>query len=295
MATNFPSSLNLSLHPSTSSLNSSSHHIYNCFGSDIGFQAFLFMLCTYVLFFLPLTIFIIYLGLQRCCTQSTVAAPMDVFTYNILVMETTGMLGCCLYVFSDTPQMTVVAGYFFNMIIPGQTFLHMLTCLERYIAVVHPVLYLNLRKSVGVRNGTIGLIWVSGVGWVGLTGLCSPYVSTIAYVFFMALSLVVVAFFSFFVVYTLIQPGPGERGGDRERVAQSKRRAVHTIMVITGALSLRFIGQMICVLISIFMVMSDRGRCIMFVAGLFFCVPSSYILPLLFLHRAGNLPCFTQR
>lgn len=293
MATNFPPSLNLSLHPSTSSLNSSSHH--NCFGSGVGFQAFLFMLCSYVLFFLPLTIFIFYLGLQRCCTQSTAAAPMDVFTYNILVMETTGMLGCCLYVFSDTLQITVVAAYFFKLIIPGQTFLHMLTCLERYIAVVHPVLYLNLRKSVGVRYSTIGMIWVSGLGWMAITGLCSSYVSTIAYVFFMALSLVVVTFFSFFVVYTLVQPGPGERGGDRERVAQSKRRAVHTILVITGALSLRFIGQMITILISIFMVVSDRGRCMMFVAGLFFCVPSSYILPLLFLHRAGKLPCITQR
>ncbi|TNN35403.1 hypothetical protein EYF80_054439 [Liparis tanakae] len=154
---------------------------------------------TTILLLLPLFILVLYLGFQRSSSSSAVMSHTDSFTYQLTSIELIGVLGrtiCCCAVYLK--QLPVLMWGFFLLTFTwyGQTFFHMLTCVERYLAVVHPVTYLGLRSERGVRIRTVS---------VGLS-----------------------------VLYILIRPGPGEQGGDRERVDQSKQRAFYTIMAILG-------------------------------------------------------------
>ena len=100
-------------------------------------------------------------------------------------------------------------------------------------------------------------------------------------------STVSVFFFSLSVLSTLNRPGPGKRG-DRERVDQSKQRAFYTIVAILGALVLRFIGSLIW---AVMFELELSTRCLIMALTSWINLPSSLVLPLLFLHRAGKLLC----
>ncbi|KAK7910076.1 hypothetical protein WMY93_014760 [Mugilogobius chulae] len=83
----------------------------------------------------------------------------------------------------------------------GQTFFHSLTCVERYLAVVHPITYLRLKKRGGVTIRNIG------IGGACVSALCA-----------------------------LIRPGPGEGGTSRKKLDHSKRSAITTLTAILGIL-----------------------------------------------------------
>ncbi|KAK2863416.1 hypothetical protein Q5P01_002949 [Channa striata] len=127
--------------------------------------------------------------------------------------------------------MTIVGLNVFFIIFLGQIMFHVLTCVERYLAVVHPITYRGLKRS-----------------------------------------------------------GPGEVGKDRERVDQSKQRAFYTIMSIMGVLWLLFVGVLVCVWLGFTAtpLMSYRVRCVEMISAIWFNLPNSLLLPLLFLHRVGK-------
>lgn len=99
------------------------------------------------------------------------------------------------------------------------------------------------------------------------------------------LSLVVVSFCNLFVLGALSRPGPGEQGGDRERADQSKQRAFYTILAILGTLVLRFAWGLFWTIV--YLSAGDSG-CVMMTIDVWFNLPSSLVLPLLFVHRKGR-------
>ncbi|KAM7366555.1 hypothetical protein PAMP_015988 [Pampus punctatissimus] len=68
-------------------------------------------------------------------------------------------------------------------------------------------------------------------------------------------------------------------------------RAFYTIMAIMVALLLRFGGHLLVLSIHATLAVKQSVRCGVLVSGVWFCIPSSLVLPLLFLHRAGKLLC----
>ncbi|KAI9524359.1 hypothetical protein NQZ68_018096 [Dissostichus eleginoides] len=188
------------------------------------------------LLILPICIFALYLGFQRWRQQSSTSSTTshsDIFTFHMVLMELVDYIGSTLRIY---------AWY-------GRAYFHVLTCVERYLAVVHPVTYLSLKGQRGVRIRNI---------CIGMSVLC-----------------------------VLIRPRPGEQGGDRTIVDQSKRRAFYTIVAILGVLLFRSCGNMALVVLNVF----NEGICVMVVSESWFTLPSSLVLPLLFLHRAGKLSC----
>lgn len=93
------------------------------------------------------------------------------------------------------------------------------------------------------------------------------------------------------VLCLLIRAGPGEVGKDREWVHQSKQRAFHTVMAITGALCMCFTGMLLTLALGTSQVLSYNDGCVLLVSGYWFSLPSNLVLPLLFLHRAGKHVC----
>ncbi|KAI4800461.1 hypothetical protein KUCAC02_009688 [Chaenocephalus aceratus] len=168
-----------------------------------------------------------------------------------------------------------------------------LSCVERYLAVVHPLIYLVLKQVSGVRirNIATAYIWLLCFGGLGFHFLLkegsrfSYLPSTCQF----AVNVISLTVSSVSVLRVLIRPRPEEGGGARRRVSQSQKKAYHTILVITGVLFLRFGGNLVCNLVG-FSFNSDQ--CVVVLFALLVNVPSSLVLPLLVLHREGKLPGF---
>ncbi|KAF7661827.1 hypothetical protein LDENG_00251970 [Lucifuga dentata] len=279
------------------SVNSSSS--YECSDSRIGSLISTVFTIFKTFLLLPLSVLILYLGFKRWWQRASGSptSNSDLFTYNMAVMELIGTSGSIFYVcgiYVRLPALMTVWWFIFSITFPGQVFLHILTCVERYLAVVHPITYVGLRKGGGVRirNISIGCVWLMSFGSIGLLVLYSPRFPEVPFFCILVFSLIVVSFSSFSVLRVLKRPGPGEGGGNRERVDQSKQRAFQTITWIMAVLLFWFVGLLTCVALHTSPSLSVSDGCIVLLSGIWFSVPSSLVTPLLFLHRAGKLPCF---
>lgn len=278
--------------------NSSSPPIfmYDCSNSTIGNFILTAFVVIHVSTIFPLSIAIVYLGHQRWRQQRSFATTShsDIFTYNTAAMEFIYMFGVFLRTcgkYTNLAKLITVGFYGTCNLFLGQVSFHTLTCVERYLAVVHPVMYLKLRHSKGVRirNISIGCVWLLYCGWVGVTALYSPIFPDIPWFCFLVLALAVVSFCSLSVLCVLIRPGPSEMGGNREWGEQSKQKAFYTIKVITGVLWLYFLGLLLTSAVNKLLLLSFDDGCVVLTFGYLLTLPSSFVLPLLFLQRAGKL------
>ncbi|XP_036072654.1 uncharacterized protein LOC118600074 [Oryzias melastigma] len=244
------------------------------------------------IFLIPLFIYTLCLGVQRCRTQrSGSTSYLDIFTYNVVVLELLSLVGCCCLCCGAlmSVQTLVSAAYaIFSLTSPGQSYFHVLTCVERYVAVVYPVAYRSLRHSgTRTRTAVAGGIWLPCLVNYGLDCLISPTAVVIKESCFFTLFVIIVTFCSFSVLMILINPKPGERGGDTNRTDQSKRRAFHVITLIMGVLWLRFLGVLVGAVASGETL--SHAHCVLAASTSFLTTPGSLVLPLLFLKRAGKM------
>ncbi|XP_035798123.1 uncharacterized protein LOC118469409 [Amphiprion ocellaris] len=252
---------------------------------------------TSILLLLPLCIFIIYHGLQqwRLNHSTSSAATMshsDSFTYNMVTMEMIGVFGSVLMICGiySCHFNVIIVGFFLSFLVwYGEMFFHVLTCVERYLAVVHPITYLSLRteRGIRIRNISISCVWM--LCFVMMVLVMIENATMVADSCLSILSFTVVCFCSVSVLRVLIGPGPGEQGGGRKRVDQSKQRAFYTILVILGMLVLRFTWNLVA---TVHYLMEKGLECVMMSVGVWLNLPSALVLPLLFLHRAGKLVCW---
>ena len=255
-----------------------------------------------ILLLVPLCIPVLYISFQRWRHQRSVptgqtTSHSDFLTYHTIAIEISAVLGSVFYVlgvYSRTEALMMIGMLLFCIVFPGHTLLHSLTCVEPYLAVVHPITYHRLRQSLGgrIRNITLGCVWLLCFGWIGVTIKCMPEFPALPLFCLMGISIIVVLFFFFSVLKVLTRPGPG--GGPRERVDQSKQRALHIITAIVGALLLRFVALLLSTGLYNMKSIDPYFECILIDAGLIVALPSSLVQPLLFLHRAGKLACCRQ-
>lgn len=275
--------------------------LFKCFDDTVSSTIFIVFTFTN-LHLVPLYISVLSLGLQRRRSQgsasSATTSHSDVFTYHMAVLDIATILGSlffCGAIFRCSQWMKTVGYYVLSFTYTGQTVLHCLSCVERYVAVVHPVTYRSLRQAGGmrIRNVSIGCVLLMCVGSLTLTAVYFPRFPAAPIFVIFAFSIAVVLFCSLCVVHGLIRLGQGRVGG--EQIDQSKRRAFQTIMAITGALALRSLGLLALSIIFSLDGTFSRGACVMFITGMWMCLPSNLVLPLLFLHKAGKLSCFSSK
>lgn len=285
---------NMSDNSSSSSIVKFDYYFSNCFGSRTSNFIFTAFTITNILLLLPLFVIILHLGHQRWRQQrSASASDSDFITYHMVVMEmiySIGSIFYCIGAYVDLRKMMMAASHVVFITYCGQILFHTLTCVEHYLAVIHPITFMHLRKASGVRirNITIGSIWLLSFAEMCILALNQVNYVILLYFGQQALSLIIISFCSFAVIRVLKRPGPGDGGGDRDRVDQSKKRAFNTIMAILLTLLVRFGGNMVCA--GIYCSKSISDRCMVIYSGFWFCLPSSLVSPLLLLHRAGKLP-----
>lgn len=278
-------------HPALPSSNSS--FSVTCFNYESSVFIFAAFAVIDILILLPLCTFVICLGLQRWRRRrsaSTTAATShaDVFTYHMVAMEMISILGCSLYLCGIcfiVPPLITTGLYLFQVTSNGHLLFHILCCVDRHLAVAYPITYLGLRQRGGVivRNISIGCAWLFLFCLFCLTSLISY--STIPSFCFSVVSILVTCFCSLSILRTLTRTGLG----DNKRVSQTRMRACYTILAIMGTLLWRFGGNFLVFAIYTYSAMNEHARCGLLVSGTWFCLPSSLVLPLLFLHREGKL------
>ncbi|MEQ2233911.1 hypothetical protein ILYODFUR_026641 [Ilyodon furcidens] len=242
--------------------------------------------------------FILYLGYQqwRQHHSGKTATHSDLFTYHLVVMELFWCPGSLLYAFgyyNDNKAMKVVAYCCFSFTFFGEVLFHLLTCVEWYLAVVHPVIYMSFRNSRGVRirNISIGCVWLMCFGLIIFCVDERGENVLIVVLCITVVSIVVITFCSISVLRVLISPQTGKNAGKKRRISQSKLRAFHTVTAISSVLWLWFGGIFVSYALSVSTMFSIDVNCVIRASLGWFDLPTSLVSPLLYLHGAGKLFC----
>ncbi|XP_055369909.1 uncharacterized protein LOC129604998 [Betta splendens] len=288
---------------SFNSSNSSPDPIFTCTNFKTTMFVFSSFVFSYVLF-LPLFFFIIFLAVRQWREQrrrSTAArtSHSDFFTYNVVVLELINIWGYCLCIigiYSRGQTLQLTGTCICSITAPAQNLLHLLTCVERYLAVIQPITYLSLKQASGLRlrNASAACVWLLCAGLMG-PNLFNKEFLGFATLCILLFSLTLVSFCSFSVLCVLHQSGPGRVSRDRKQVDQTRQRAFNTIAAIMLAQCCKFVGNLVSAGVFSSPV-STITDCVVGISALWLGFPCSLVLPLLYLQRAGRLPgCKTAR
>lgn len=237
------------VHPSLSSINPQLYSNMECFLITPSAYIFVSFNLTNIILLLPLCILVLYHGFQQwsqrrsTSSAATTMTHCDSFTYHAVIMKLIGVIACFLVCFGfywDNLSIIAAGALCLYFTWYGQIFFDILTCVARYLAVVHPTTYLSLRNERGVRirNVTIFCVWI--LSFVALVSVITNSAYNVVDFFLLVVSLIVTTFCSLSVLRVLTHRGPGERERNRERVNKSKLRAFYTILIILAMLVLRF-------------------------------------------------------
>ncbi|KAM9717355.1 uncharacterized protein ACNS7B_021033 [Menidia menidia] len=271
-------------------------HLYNCFSSrDGAYVITAFVLISIIVIF-PVCVYILHLCHKQWWRKQSRGRinHSDLLTYNMAIIDLINIFGCvlcCCGTLANIRLLLLLSTPFFPFSYSGQVSLHTLTCVERYLAVVHPITYLSLKSADGIRirNATIACIWLTCFATIGCLAMTHSVFKIVITFVCMPVVLMVISFCSISVLCTLIHPVPGKENRDRLRVDRSKLRAFWTIVIILGVLVLRFGGHIFISALFDAMKVKNTERCGVWFLNLGVCLPCSLVLPLLFLHRAGKL------
>lgn len=270
-----------------------------CSTSSASSLMFLSFTCISFSVLVPLSSLVLFTAIQRQCQRpSTTTSNYDLISYNILALELINLLACGIYLVGRFTLRLVLmktglsAVYF---VFQGRLLFHCLTCVEQYVAVMHPIIYRNLKTNSGVlaRNAIIAFVWLVSLLILVFAYLYSDSFPHIPILLLFALGLATISYCTLSVLHALIRPGPGEVSGNKRKVDQAKKRAYVSIAVIAGAMYVTYIITVTCIALHASSVLEYNEGCVVLTVSFFSCLPSSVSTPLLFLYRAGKLPCFS--
>ncbi|XP_029283333.1 P2Y purinoceptor 4-like [Cottoperca gobio] len=268
----------------SSSLNASEENLWNpCPSSPYGVRIFFTVEAANFVLGLPVNAWTVWLIAH---SPHSVKAS-EVFTLNLALLECVYSLLSFLrplnYYFIKHAFLYTFNLFFYGLLSAGQPLFQACVCVERYLAVVHPVSYLRW-NSVRPRLCALPLVW-------GLTFVfCVCNVLKLVFVFpvVFLLLLLLQGLCCVRILQVLRQPGPGD--GSKQEVDPAKKQAFVTVLVIQVMMVLNYLPTVLAVPL--------RGRlrrhaylCQLIPASLSFSVFGSFIQPLMYLMRRGKLPC----
>ncbi|XP_039545565.1 G-protein coupled receptor 4-like [Pimephales promelas] len=140
-------------------------------------------------------------------------------------------------------------------LITGRPLFHCLMCVERYLAVVHPVTFLKY-KPLRYRVMCSATVWIITCGSCLFCWLILKSLTTIFYTWFFSLQFILFFSIQLFclvaVLRALKRSGPGERGREKEEKNSIKRRAFHLILISTVSLAVTYVPFIISGFTAIF-------------------------------------------
>lgn len=194
------------------------------------------------------------------------------------------ILGMAAYI-SPNSCLLKIRMFFLGFIVSGRPFLLMLICVERYLAVAKPMVFLRF-KPLKYKLALSGVIWL----WT-LVSCFSIYVMGSAYhyaaVVQMTACCVVKLTCCVATLLVLKQPGPGEGKRQKEGMSHIKVKAFRIILIIT--VSVILVNVPLIVVVSL----QDYLKQHLFETIISVCYTSTafsgLVHGMMFLHRSGKL------
>lgn len=213
-------------------------------------------------------------------------AASEVFALNLATSEVVFCLGSIVYLFRH--QSLLECMYFFTVFLfIARPLFQSYICVERYLAVIEPVLFLKL-KPLRYR------LVVSALGWLIALTCCfvAAFQNLVTVLLLMSIVnivlLLLMLFCSLTILKALTEPGPGEGRREVGRANQANMKAFKIILVLL--LSLLFndiIG--ITGIVTFFTEVGIEVKIYYYNTIFFIMIFTGFIQPLLYTKR--KLPC----
>ncbi|XP_051734919.1 uracil nucleotide/cysteinyl leukotriene receptor-like [Ctenopharyngodon idella] len=237
------------------------------------------------LFGVPTNVYVIWLIIKG--TGNGVALAF--FNLNLSICETVNCLNCLVSILAIYfSSLSFLMLFLQGLILTGRPLFQCLICVERYLAVVHPVTFLKF-KPLRYRVICCTVVWIIILGSC-FYSLFIVISQNVVHIWFFStqflLFLSIQLFFLVVVLRALKQSGPGERGREREEENHIKRRAFHLILITFVSMTFIYIPYSItgfCVIVT------QQNHQVYWLPGLVCYVLAGFVQPVLYLHRTGKL------
>ncbi|XP_051537038.1 hydroxycarboxylic acid receptor 2-like [Myxocyprinus asiaticus] len=265
------------------STNSTTHSIGLMNSLDIG------NMCLYsinFLFGLPAHSYVIWLIVRGTGIAS------GFFSLNLSVCEIGNCLNSLFSVVSIWfKSLSTFAMFLSGLVFTGRPLFQCLICVERYLAVVHPVTFLKF-KPLRYRVICSTAAWIITLGACLFCMFCLVSLNMYAQTWFYCMQFLSILFIQLFcllaVLRALKQSGPGERGRERGEENHMKRRAFYIILITTVNMVILYLPFIIS---GLFVILTKQYIEALWLTGLISYVLAGFVQPVLYLHCAGKLPC----
>ncbi|XP_053354846.1 proteinase-activated receptor 3-like [Clarias gariepinus] len=218
--------------------------------------------------------------------------PCDVFTLNQAAVEIFFLLLAPFHISCDANLelcLYKATGFIIGVGMLVRSLLQCLVCVERYMAVVHPVTFLRFRP-LRYRVLICVLTWMSGLACGVVCMFLFPYLPYWVILGYAVFILSISVFSCVSILNKLRHPGPGQRNADRGMEDGAKKRAFQVVVMNL----LTFLIQNIP--ISVTFCMQDTLSMMKFTLALAISLAINIIMgymnPVFVLHKAGKLSFF---
>lgn len=164
-------------------------------------------------------------------------------------------------------------------------------CVECYVGVVHPVLFLRL-KALRYRVACCCVAWL--INLVSCIYAVYNYMEYLYLYYFFILSLLLFSvklFCCLSVLWTLKRPGPGEKNPEKKSNTM-KRRAFKIILMTMISMAVNFFLYVAAIPLQCCLKSFDFFNALTICLAL--ALLAGLIQPLIYLRRAGKVPCFWE-
>ncbi|XP_042578919.1 C-C chemokine receptor type 8-like [Cyprinus carpio] len=184
-----------------------------------------------------------------------------------------------------------LALFFQGLSITGRPLFQCLICVERYLAVVHPVTFLKY-KPLRYRVICCTAAWLFTLSSCLACLIIILLSSIVVHAWFFSIQFLLYLPIQFFclvaVLRALKQSGPGERKREKEDENQMKRRAFNVILITTVSMAITYMPATIS---GIYTFLTQQYNVIFWIPSMLSYVLAGFVQPVLYLHRAGKLSC----
>ncbi|XP_026089802.1 C-C chemokine receptor type 8-like [Carassius auratus] len=243
----------------------------------------------FLLFGLPINSYV----LRLIITGKGSKVAQEFFNLNLAICEISYCVNYLLSILASFiwfSHLKTLTSFLVGLAITGRPLFQCLMCVERYLAVVHPVTFLKYKP---LRYRVI----CCTAAWIITLVSCTCCIFTIipyyiVYLWFFSLQFLLFLSIQLFclvaVLRALKQSGPGERGRERGEENHMKRRAFHLILITTASMIIIYAPFSI----SAFVVIVSQHYIKELFYFSFICFSlASFVQPVLYLQRVGKLSC----
>ncbi|XP_043072434.1 somatostatin receptor type 1-like [Puntigrus tetrazona] len=237
---------------------------------------------------LPIHSYIIWLII----TGAGSGVASEFFTLNLSVCEignsVNAIFGILSYFYLHFKMLTQ---FLQGLGVAGRPLFQCLICVERYLAVVHPVTFLKY-KPLRYRVICSAEAWIICLGSCLVSFFSLVLLDMKAYVWILSLHFLIFFFIQLFclvaVLRALKQSGPGERGREKKEENRMKRRAFYLILITTMNMIILYVPYTVT---GFFVIVTHQNIFDFWSPACLCYVLAGFVQPIFYLQRAGKLFC----